>query len=53
MSAVSQDGVAFTREGVRLGHDSMVGPDAAHARVIQLTDGTYAAYVSGQLALNQ
>jgi hypothetical protein len=53
MSALSSDGVTFTREGVRLSNHhfdaSSVFDQAAHARVIQLDSGMYAAYVSGKL----
>jgi hypothetical protein len=54
MSAISSDGVTFTREGVRISNHQFdpqsVFDQAAHARVIKLDSGTYAAYVSGKLA---
>jgi hypothetical protein len=54
MSAISSDGVTFTREGVRIANhhfdQSSIFDQAGHARVIQLDSGMYAAYLSGKLA---
>jgi len=56
MSAFSSDGVNFTREGVRIGNrhydPTALLSVAAHTRVIQLQDGTDAAYVSGTLPMS-
>ena len=51
MSAISADGVNFTREGVRIGN-RQVDPNsllwsAAHGRILALPAGGYRAWVSG------
>jgi hypothetical protein len=47
-SAISTDGLTFTREGVRIAQrdPSLPFEAAAHTRVLLLDDGTFAAYVS-------
>jgi hypothetical protein len=47
-SAISSDGITFTREGVRIAqrNPSLPFEGAAHTRVLLLDDGTFAAFVS-------